>query len=411
MALLVSVVLVGGLLVSVRGGWASGVVLRLAAEPTVLAVAGEEVTIVVKVDLAASQELDGVEAQVTYDPALFDYVSSTVDKTKLPTTFPTETGAGWVHLAAGAKLGSVVRGPFDFARIRFRSKGTTSGGSFGIDTSDKRSNITLRGAEILGAVQGVTVPVGAFPTGTPPEPTQIPLTPGPQPSTGPVPTTTPKPTLSPAPTVIPLPAVTVQLGATTGGTLEESQDVSSDSAMQAVISDASVQEAVRLALVAAGADPVAATGAVRELGAGFLQRFSVPSGGTVQFGFLVTSEAPAPETLFRVLLFLRTYDVSGQPTGWQSVATGSPSAQHVLRAQVEDLAASVQDNGLQDGDPVRGKIKVESALVKTACIQETPPRPSSGAGGGGGGCYVTGYGSLGVAFLVGLIPLLRRRRC
>lgn len=196
-------------LLGCSGGWAAQpLTLCLEATPPSLAATEQEVEIALKVEAEATQGMNAVEAFITYDASLFDFLSVTVDSERLPLSLSNESGSGWVHLASGASLGTTVQGPFVFARLRFKAKRNTEGGMFEIDLSENKTLVTLWGENILQAVRGVRVSVGPVAPTAAVTPLPLPVTPGPVPTGGPLPTDRPIPTGSAVvtPSLIPSPS-------------------------------------------------------------------------------------------------------------------------------------------------------------------------------------------------------------
>lgn len=225
------------------------------------------VAVQVRIDSGADT-INAVQANLSYDPAKFQFVSIDGTGSALPLEASTQTTAGSVMMARATSGGTTPpSNDFLFATVIFKAlvgTGTASidiaAGSHVVRSTDSQDILALS----AGATYTLTSPI-ASPTATPvptPTPTPVPTAtpvPTPVPSGSPVPTPTPTaaPTATPAPAAGSLffnPAtVSVASGGTVTLELRENSGTTQVNAVQANITyDASKLEYVNV--IDTGAD-------------------------------------------------------------------------------------------------------------------------------------------------------------
>ncbi len=126
---------------------------------------GDDLTLVMKV-AAGTQEIDGIEAYLDFDPTYITVNSVTYNAgTELPIPIlgPNFTASGQINVASGIFGGSSVTGPFDYITVDLTAiaEGTTTV-DFSFDAASsptRKTEISRIGQPVLGTTTGATIAI------------------------------------------------------------------------------------------------------------------------------------------------------------------------------------------------------------------------------------------------------------
>jgi hypothetical protein len=123
--------------------------------------ANEQFTVMLKLDTTVPS--DGVEATISFNPSLVQYVSVDASASGFPIELPTQTGNGSVTVSRGVFAPNIVATNVEVAKVTFRALAPTSLSPLGVT-----GNTTYQGVYLNPTIQSgsVTITSPAPPTDT-----------------------------------------------------------------------------------------------------------------------------------------------------------------------------------------------------------------------------------------------------